>query len=78
MKTIIDFIKSWFYYPTLCKWFNDNNYGNFKDSRFQYAIKHCRMKKKIEEAKKHNYPSDWICKYQQEPVLRDKERNYDR
>jgi hypothetical protein len=73
MKMIVDFIKSWFYYPTLCKWFNDNKYGNFKESRFQYAIKHCRMKKKIEEAKKHNYPSDWICQYQQEPVLRDKE-----
>ena len=56
MKTIIDFIKSWFYYPTLCKWFNDNNYGNFKDSRFQYAIKHCRMKKKIEELEKTYLP----------------------
>ena len=70
MKAIIDFIKSWFYYPTLCKWFNDNNYGNFNDSRFQYAIKHCRMKKKIEEAKPHNYTSDWICKYQQEPITK--------
>ena len=70
MKAIIDFIKSWFYYPTLCKWFNDNNYGNFNESRFQYVIKHYRMKKRFEEAKPHNYTSDWICKYQQEPTTK--------
>lgn len=68
MKTIIDFIKSWFYYPTLRKWFKDDNYGNFKDSRFQYAIKHCRMKRKIEDVKRNNYPSDWVCQYNQEPI----------
>lgn len=65
---IVDFVKSWIYYPKLCEWFYDNNYNGFKDSRFQYAIKHCRMKKKVEEEKKHNYSNDWQCQYQQEPI----------
>lgn len=47
---IIDFIKSWLYYPTLKQWLRERNINGFSDSRFQYAYKHCRMKKCIEEA----------------------------
>ena len=66
---ISDFIKSWIYYPTLCKWFKANNYNGFKDSRFRYAIKHSRRKKEIRDMKKQNNPI-WRPTYQQKPIIK--------
>lgn len=68
MKIIIDFVKSWLYHPTLRKCFNTNNYNEFKDSRFRYAIKYCRMRKTIRDNK--NNPLYWTSTYQQEPIIK--------
>ena len=70
MKIIIDFIKSWLYYQTLCKWFKTNNYNEFKDSRFKYAIKHCRMRKTIRDTDKQKSSIVWTSTYQQEPIIK--------
>lgn len=54
MKTIeriIDYIKSWLYYPTMKKYFDDrkmsdyNHWRNRKFARFKYAWWHCHVGK---------------------------------
>lgn len=73
MKMIIDFIKSWLYYPKLKQWLKERNFDKFPNSRFQYAYKHFRMKRRVEEAKKDkdNECSEWACKFQQEPICKE-------
>ena len=73
MLKIIDFIKSWFYYPTLIKWLNDNGYNNFPYSRFEYSLNHCRMKKWLKKQKKQGYAGTWSCCFQKEPILKNNE-----
>lgn len=67
---ISDFIKSWLYYPTLCKWFKSNNYNGFKDSRFRYAIKHCCMRKMFRDTVKQKSSIVWTSTYQQNPIIK--------
>lgn len=71
MKTIIDFIQAWLYFPKLDQWLRYRNYNGFVGSRFQYAVKYCRMKKWHEEVKKGNECSEWTCKFQQEPICKE-------
>lgn len=71
MKMIIDFIKSWLSYPKLRKWFKDGEYPWIMSNRFRYAVNHCRKKRKIEKAMKNNDFSEWICKFQQDPISKE-------
>ena len=73
MKTIIDFIKSYFYYPRMKKYLKDRCGIIFPYSRLKYALWHCKFSKKIEKAKQNidnNDISEWTCRYQQEPIIR--------
>lgn len=50
-ERIIDYIKSWLYYPTMENYFNDrkmsgyNRWNNRKFARFEYAWWHCHAGK---------------------------------
>lgn len=50
-ERIIDYIKSWLYYPTMKKYFDDrkmsgyNRWNNRKFARFEYAWWHCHVGK---------------------------------
>ena len=73
MKTIIDFIKSYFYYPRMKKYLKDRCCINYSQSRFNYALWHCKFSKKIEKAKQNidnNDISEWTWSYKQEPIIR--------
>lgn len=49
MKRIVDYIKSWLYYPKMEKYFDDrdmsmsNRWKNEKFARFKYAWWHCHL-----------------------------------
>lgn len=73
MNRIIDFIKSWFYYPKLKKWFEDRNSGAFSLTRFQYALKHYKTLKEFENRTKYEDLVGWKNLYQNEPVSNFKE-----
>ena len=51
IERIADYIKSWFYYPKMKKYFDDrqmsgyNHWVNKKFARFKYASWHCRRGK---------------------------------
>lgn len=51
MEMIIDFIKSWFYYPKMKKYLKDRCCIYYSQSRLNYALWHCKFSKKIEKAK---------------------------
>ena len=73
MKTIIDFIKSYFYYPKMKKYLKDRCGIYYSQSRLNYALWHCKFSKKIEKAKQNidnNDISEWTWYYKQEPIIR--------
>lgn len=51
IEKIADYIKSWIYYSTMKKWFNDmnmskyNHWNNRKFARFRYTWLHCNVGK---------------------------------
>ena len=73
MKIIIDFIKSYFYYPKMKKYLKDRCRIYYSQSRLNYALWHCKFSKKIEKAKQNvdnNDISEWTWYYKQEPIIR--------
>ena len=51
IERIVDYIKSWIYYPKMKKYFDDRNMSNHnpwrnqKFARFKYASWHCKRGK---------------------------------
>lgn len=51
LERIADYIKSWLYYPTMKKYFDDrkmsecNTWRNENFARFKYAWRHCHVGK---------------------------------
>ena len=42
---IIDFIKSWLYYPKLEKWFSKHMKTKCPYTRLEYSLMHCKYRK---------------------------------
>ena len=77
MERIIDYIKSWFYYPKMEKYFDDRNMSDYnrwkneKFARFKYAWWHCHAGK----LKEQNVTDKTQCEYKNKwaTAFRDKQ-----
>ena len=49
IKMIIDFIKSWFYYPKMTKYLKDKCNIEYPCSRLRYSWWHCRIVLELEK-----------------------------
>ena len=73
MRMIIDFIKSWLYYPKLKKYFENKGMIDYvPETRFEYAKWHSRCGKlkdnQYEPETEQDNSDGWTSIYDREPI----------